>query len=152
MSKDSILLCSFCGKSQREVKKLVAGPSVYICEECVSLCNEIIASDEESGAIEPKKPEFLRPSEIKAVLDDYVIGQERVKKVLAVAVHNHFKRIFSPVDTSDVELQKSNILLIGPTGSGKTLLAQTLARLLRVPFTIADATTLTEAGYVGEDV
>lgn len=149
---DSILLCSFCGKSQREVKKLVAGPSVYICEECVSLCNEIIASDEESGAIEPKKPEFLRPSEIKAILDDFVVGQDRVKKVLSVAVHNHFKRIFSPVDTSDVELQKSNILLIGPTGSGKTLLAQTLARILHVPFTIADATSLTEAGYVGEDV
>jgi ATP-dependent Clp protease ATP-binding subunit ClpX len=150
--QDSILLCSFCGKSQREVKKLVAGPAVYICEECVSLCNEIIASDEESGAIEPKKPEMLRPSEIKAVLDDFVIGQDRVKKVLSVAVHNHFKRIFSPVDTSDVELQKSNILLIGPTGSGKTLLAQTLARILQVPFTIADATSLTEAGYVGEDV
>lgn len=130
----------------------MAGPSVYICEECVSLCNEIIASDDEAGTIEPKKPEFLRPSEIKAVLDSYVIGQERVKKVLSVAVHNHFKRIFSPIDTSDVELQKSNILLIGPTGSGKTLLAQTLARILHVPFTIADATCLTEAGYVGEDV
>lgn len=149
---DQIILCSFCGKSQREVKKLVAGPSVYICEECISLCNEIIASEEDHAAFEPKKSEWLKPSEIKAVLDEHVIGQERVKKVLSVAVHNHFKRIFSPIDTSDVELQKSNILLIGPTGSGKTLLAQTLARILHVPFTIADATSLTEAGYVGEDV
>lgn len=146
------MLCSFCGKSQREVKKLVAGPSVYICEECISLCNEIIAAEDEHVAIDPAKPELLRPSEIKAVLDTYVIGQDRAKKVLSVAVHNHFKRIYSPVDTSDVELSKSNILLIGPTGSGKTLLAQTLARILNVPFTIADATCLTEAGYVGEDV
>ncbi|MCA9508678.1 MAG: ATP-dependent Clp protease ATP-binding subunit ClpX [Myxococcales bacterium] len=150
--KDAVLLCSFCGKSQREVKKMVAGPSVYICEECISLCNEIIASDEEGAAFESKKPELLKPSEIKAVLDSHIIGQERAKKVLSVAVHNHFKRIFSPLDTSDVELQKSNILLIGPTGSGKTLLAQSLANLLHVPFTIADATCLTEAGYVGEDV
>lgn len=149
---DQIILCSFCGKSQREVKKLVAGPSVYICEECISLCNEIIASEDDHASFEPKKSEWLRPSEIKAVLDEHVVGQERVKKVLSVAVHNHFKRIFSPIDTSDVELQKSNILLIGPTGSGKTLLAQTLARILHVPFTIADATCLTEAGYVGEDV
>ena len=145
-------MCSFCGKSQREVKKLVAGPSVYICEECISLCNEIIASEDEPGRLETLKPELLRPSEIKAVLDSYVVGQERAKKVLAVAVHNHFKRIYSAVDTTDVELKKSNILLIGPTGSGKTLLAQTLARMLNVPFTIADATCLTEAGYVGEDV
>lgn len=146
------MLCSFCGKSQREVKKLVAGPSVYICEECISLCNEIIASEDENKTLDPAKPEMLKPSEIKAVLDNYVIGQERAKKVLSVAVHNHFKRIYSPMDTSDVELSKSNILLIGPTGSGKTLLAQTLARILNVPFTIADATCLTEAGYVGEDV
>lgn len=150
--RESILLCSFCGKSQREVKKLVAGPSVYICEECISLCNEIIASEEDNYALETIKPELLKPSEIKTVLDNYVVGQERAKKVLSVAVHNHFKRIYSPLDTSDVELSKSNILLIGPTGSGKTLLAQTLARILNVPFTIADATCLTEAGYVGEDV
>jgi len=150
--KDLILLCSFCGKSQREVKKLVAGPSVYICEECVSLCNEIIASDEDGPMFESKKSHLLKPSEIKAVLDNYIVGQERAKKVLSVAVHNHFKRILSSLDTSDVELQKSNILLIGPTGSGKTLLAQTLANLLQVPFAIADATCLTEAGYVGEDV
>jgi ATP-dependent Clp protease ATP-binding subunit ClpX len=155
MANERILLCSFCGKSQREVKKLVAGPSVYICEECVSLCNEIIASHEEHPEIELQKPELLKPAQIKEILDSYVIGQERAKKVLSVAVHNHFKRIFSPVDaadTNDVELQKSNILLIGPTGSGKTLLAETLAKILNVPFAIADATSLTEAGYVGEDV
>lgn len=150
--RDPILLCSFCGKSQREVKKLVAGPSVYICEECISLCNEIIASEEDNRSLEAVKPELLKPAQIKEVLDSYVVGQERAKKVLSVAVHNHFKRIYSPLDTSDVELSKSNILLIGPTGSGKTLLAQTLARILNVPFTIADATCLTEAGYVGEDV
>jgi ATP-dependent Clp protease ATP-binding subunit ClpX len=152
---DGNLHCSFCGKSQKEVKKLVAGPSVYICEECIDLCNDIIADELESDTTPsttgPSK--LLRPSEIKAVLDDYVIGQDRAKKTLSVAVHNHYKRILNPnKDTDDVELQKSNILLIGPTGSGKTLLAQTLARILSVPFTIADATTLTEAGYVGEDV
>jgi ATP-dependent Clp protease ATP-binding subunit ClpX len=145
--------CSFCGKTQKEVKKLVAGPAgVYICEECIGLCNDIIAEEIEAEAEAPGAPVVLKPSEIKAVLDEYVIGQERAKKTLSVAVHNHYKRIYSVADTDDVELQKSNILLIGPTGSGKTLLAQTLARILKVPFTIADATTLTEAGYVGEDV
>ncbi len=149
--KGSDLVCSFCGKSQDEVKKLIAGPSVYICDECIELCNEIIEEEyqkEESGG----PLSIPTPKEIKSIIDDYVIEQERAKKVLAVAVHNHYKRIDSRVDTSGVELQKSNILMIGPTGSGKTLLAQTLARILNVPFTIADATTLTEAGYVGEDV
>src|SRR5688572_9061556 len=149
---DNALHCSFCGKSQKEVKKLVAGPSVYICEECIGLCNDIIAEEVEAETEQSTSPTILRPSEIKSVLDEYVVGQERAKKILSVAVHNHYKRIYSQVDTDDVELQKSNILLIGPTGSGKTLLAQTLARILKVPFTIADATTLTEAGYVGEDV
>jgi ATP-dependent Clp protease ATP-binding subunit ClpX len=149
---ESALTCSFCGKSQKEVKKLVAGPNVYICEECIGLCNDIIAEEVEVAEEQSGNPQILRPSEIKDVLDEYIIGQERAKKVLSVAVHNHYKRIYSPVDTDDVELQKSNILLIGPTGSGKTLLAKTLARILKVPFTIADATSLTEAGYVGEDV
>jgi ATP-dependent Clp protease ATP-binding subunit ClpX len=149
---DNSLHCSFCGKSQKEVKKLVAGPSVYICEECIGLCNDIIAEEVEAETETSASPTILRPSEIKNVLDEYVVGQERAKKILSVAVHNHYKRIYSQVETDDVELQKSNILLIGPTGSGKTLLAQTLARILKVPFTIADATTLTEAGYVGEDV
>lgn len=153
--EDNPLRCSFCGKSQKEVKKLVAGPAgVYICEECIGLCNDIIAEEVDAEAEAPASgsPTILKPSEIKEVLDDYVIGQERAKKTLSVAVHNHYKRIFSAAETDDVELQKSNILLVGPTGSGKTLLAQTLARILKVPFTIADATTLTEAGYVGEDV
>ncbi|MDA0713540.1 MAG: ATP-dependent Clp protease ATP-binding subunit ClpX [bacterium] len=150
---DNILLCSFCGKTQKEVRKLVAGPAVYICEECIALCNDIIDEDVTCDAVtNPEDIALLKPSEIKDILDKYVVGQERAKKVLSVAVHNHYKRIFSDLDTSDVELQKSNILLIGPTGSGKTLLAQTLARILKVPFTIADATSLTEAGYVGEDV
>lgn len=146
------LACSFCGKSQKEVRKLIAGPTVYICDECIDLCNDIIT--EENSRIDHTggKSGTPKPHEIKAILDDYVIGQERAKKVLAVAVYNHYKRIESRTSTSDVELQKSNILLVGPTGSGKTLLAQTLARILNVPFTIADATTLTEAGYVGEDV
>jgi ATP-dependent Clp protease ATP-binding subunit ClpX len=146
------LLCSFCGKSQDEVKKLIAGPSVYICDECIQLCNEIIAEeygDEKDGKATDALP---KPAEIKEALDQYVIEQEKPKKVLSVAVHNHYKRINTKVDMEGIEIQKSNILLIGPTGSGKTLLAQTLARILRVPFTIADATTLTEAGYVGEDV
>jgi ATP-dependent Clp protease ATP-binding subunit ClpX len=150
----SSLTCSFCGKSQKEVKKLIAGPTVYICDECIGLCNDIIAEEIEKedqtygGATIPK------PAQIKKVLDEYVIGQERAKKILAVAVHNHYKRIDHKPGSheDDVELQKSNILLLGPTGSGKTLLAQTLARILNVPFAIADATTLTEAGYVGEDV
>lgn len=144
------LLCSFCGKSQDEVKKLIAGPSVYICDECIQLCTEIIA--EEYGQEKEAESNLPKPAEIKEELDQYVIEQERPKKILSVAVHNHYKRINSSIDMDDIEIQKSNILLIGPTGSGKTLLAQTLARILNVPFTIADATTLTEAGYVGEDV
>ncbi len=146
------LCCSFCGKSQKEVKKLIAGPTVYICDECIGLCNDIIAEEIDREETKDTKLRIPRPSEIKNILDEYVIGQERAKKVLAVAVHNHYKRIETKVTIDDVELQKSNILLLGPTGSGKTLLAQTLARILNVPFTIADATCLTEAGYVGEDV
>jgi len=145
------LRCSFCGKSQDEVKKLIAGPTVYICDECVELCNDIIAEEYEREEAS-RATQIPKPVEIKNILDQYVIGQERAKKVLSVAVHNHYKRIELKLDKGDVELQKSNILMIGPTGSGKTLLAQTLARILNVPFTIADATTLTEAGYVGEDV
>ncbi len=146
------LCCSFCGKSQKEVKKLIAGPTVYICDECIGLCNDIIAEEIDREEAKDTKLRIPRPSEIKAILDEYVIGQDRAKKVLSVAVHNHYKRIESKVQLDDVELQKSNILVLGPTGSGKTLLAQTLARILNVPFTIADATCLTEAGYVGEDV
>ena len=146
------LCCSFCGKSQKEVKKLIAGPTVYICDECIALCNDIIAEEVEKDEPATGSDPMPKPSEIKAILDDYVVGQERAKKTLAVAVHNHYKRIDTKVSSEDVELGKSNILLLGPTGSGKTLLAQTLAKILKVPFAIADATTLTEAGYVGEDV
>jgi ATP-dependent Clp protease ATP-binding subunit ClpX len=150
--KSNLLVCSFCGKAQNEVRKLIAGPTVYICDECVELCNDIISEENEvEHSLDEKRRRLPKPSEIKKILDDYVIGQERAKKILSVAVYNHYKRIESR-STDGIELQKSNILLLGPTGSGKTLLAQTLARILNVPFTIADATTLTEAGYVGEDV
>jgi ATP-dependent Clp protease ATP-binding subunit ClpX len=144
------LFCSFCGKNQKEVQKLIAGPAVYICDECIQLCSEII--EEERGKDEKATDRLLVPKEIKSMLDDYVIEQDTAKKILAVAVYNHYKRLDSSIKAGDVEIQKSNILLIGPTGCGKTLLAQTLARFLNVPFTIADATSLTEAGYVGEDV
>src|SRR3569623_664648 len=146
------LSCSFCGKNQKEVKKLIAGPTVYICDECIGLCNDIIAEEIEKEEQSYGLTSVPKPAEIKAVLDEYVIGQEKAMKILAVAVHNHYKRIDAKVGIDDVELQKSNILLLGPTGCGKTLLAQTLARILNVPFAIADATALTEAGYVGEDV
>ncbi len=151
-TKDKQLFCSFCGKNQSEVKKLIAGPSVYICDECVSLCNDIIKEDLTEKDSEGTEKKLPIPAEIKSILDDYVIGQDQAKKILSVAVYNHYKKLKDTVKKDDVELGKSNILLLGPTGSGKTLLAQTLARLLDVPFTIADATTLTEAGYVGEDV
>ncbi len=150
--EEKLLYCSFCGKSQDEVRKLIAGPSVYVCDECVELCNDIIREELEGGDGEPGEERLPKPKEIKAELDEYVIGQESAKKMLSVAVYNHYKRLRSNGKKGNIELAKSNILLIGPTGSGKTLLAETLARLLDVPFTIADATTLTEAGYVGEDV
>ena len=146
-----LLKCSFCGKGQKEVRKLIAGPTVYICDECVSLCNEIMAEDFDSSFDINISRKLPTPKEVKSFLSDYIIEQDRAKKVLSVAVHNHYKRINNP-GKSDVELQKSNVLLVGPTGTGKTILAQTLAKVLDVPFTIADATTLTEAGYVGEDV
>jgi ATP-dependent Clp protease ATP-binding subunit ClpX len=150
-SHDDVLKCSFCGKSQKEVRKLIAGPTVYICDECVGLCNEIMAEEFDPSFDISVSQKLPTPKEIKHFLDEYVIEQERAKKVLSVAVHNHYKRI-NTSGKADVELQKSNILIVGPTGTGKTILAQTLARILDVPFTIADATTLTEAGYVGEDV
>src|SRR5215470_1230998 len=149
------LTCSFCGKAQKEVKKLIAGPTVYICDECIGLCNDIIAEEIEKDTDQYGSFSIPKPAQIKKVLDEYVIGQDRAQKILAVALHNHYKRIYhkqTGTAEEDVELQKSNILLLGPTGSGKTLLAQTLARILNVPFAIADATNLTEAGYVGEDV
>jgi len=148
---EEVLRCSFCGKSQNEVKKLIAGPSVYICNECIDICNEIINDDEQAEAASTRPP-LPKPQEIKAFLDEYVIGQDETKKRLSVAVYQHYKRIEIAKRRTDVELQKSNIILIGPTGTGKTLLAQTMARILNVPFCIVDATTLTEAGYVGEDV
>ncbi|MBI3919089.1 MAG: AAA family ATPase, partial [Betaproteobacteria bacterium] len=150
---EKLLYCSFCGKSQHEVRKLIAGPSVFICDECIELCNDIIREEtqgEQTG--KGAKSDLPVPHEIRAILDQYVIGQDFAKKILSVAVYNHYKRLKTISKSDDVELAKSNILLVGPTGSGKTLLAQTLARLLNVPFVIADATTLTEAGYVGEDV
>lgn len=153
--KDKLFHCSFCGKSQHEVRKLIAGPSVYVCDECVALCNDIISEetqDEKNAPSSDVLPRLPAPTEIRTTLDEYVVGQTQAKKVLSVAVYNHYKRLRSHTKQDEVELNKSNILLIGPTGSGKTLLAETLARLLNVPFVIADATTLTEAGYVGEDV
>ncbi|MEI6314660.1 MAG: ATP-dependent Clp protease ATP-binding subunit ClpX [Syntrophus sp. (in: bacteria)] len=147
-----LLYCSFCGKNQNEVRKLVAGPTAYICDECIELCRSIVHEDNDTVAAVEKTKGTPKPKEIKKFLDSYVIGQERTKKVLSVAVYNHYKRLFRPTEMDGVEIQKSNVLLIGPTGSGKTLLAKTLAKMLNVPFTIADATTLTEAGYVGEDV
>ena len=149
---DRLLYCSFCGKSQHEVRKLIAGPSVFICDECVELCNDIIREEIQEKSVAGVGTALPTPHEINDILDEYVIGQENAKKILSVAVYNHYKRLEQGIKKSDVELSKSNVLLVGPTGSGKTLLAETMARLLNVPFTIADATTLTEAGYVGEDV
>ncbi len=151
-SGQGVLFCSFCGKMQSEVRKLVAGPTAYICDECIELCRYIIEEEGDKAAAKDSQGGLLQPKEIKAYLDQYVIGQDKTKKILSVAVYNHYKRLLSGVDSDGIEIQKSNVLLIGPTGSGKTLMAKTLAKFLNVPFTIADATTLTEAGYVGEDV
>ena len=147
-----LLYCSFCGKSQHEVRKLIAGPSVFVCDECVELCNDIIREEVAESTESTGETRLPVPHEINGTLNDYVIGQAHAKRVLSVAVHNHYKRLNHSAKSGDIELAKSNIMLIGPTGCGKTLLAQTLARILDVPFTMADATTLTEAGYVGEDV
>ncbi len=151
-SKDAPLRCSFCGKTQDEVKKIIAGPTVYICDECIDLCNDIMEEEWQKDRVIDLQQDILKTAEIRQILDGYVVGQNQAKRVLAVAVYNHYKRINTNFGDEDVELQKSNILLVGPTGTGKTLLAQTLARVLNVPFAMADATTLTEAGYVGEDV
>ena len=156
MAKDDMssrkLRCSFCGKTQDQVRRIIAGPGAYICNECIALCQEIVADDMDIMSATPSLNEIPTPSEMKEVLDEYVIGQEQAKRTLCVAVYNHYKRIGAPVKKDGVELQKSNVLMIGPTGCGKTYLAQSLARILNVPFAIVDATALTEAGYVGEDV
>lgn len=152
MAKETNLRCSFCGKYQDEVEKIVAGPAVYICDECIELCNDIIEEERAKEQPEETQTDLLKPKQIKEILDGYIIGQEQAKRVLSVSVYNHYKKIYNPPKNSDIEFQKSNVMILGPSGTGKTLLAQTLAKILKVPFAMADATTLTEAGYVGEDV